>query len=92
MGWAVSDDQTTAVVQRRELNDPARRLEYQPAAAELYQRLVPSPVRSGSGLTPDGDVGRTMVGSTDRVRLISRRERDYDSRRDRDARPQPEAR
>jgi RNA polymerase sigma-70 factor (ECF subfamily) len=56
---------------RREPNDPARRLDDQPAAAELCQRLVRSRVSGGSGPTPDGDVGRTMAGSTDRVRLIS---------------------
>jgi hypothetical protein len=75
-----------------ELNDLARRLDDQQAVAELCQGLVPAPVSRGSGLTPDGDVGRTMAGSTGRLRLISQRERDYDSRRDRDARPQPEAR
>jgi hypothetical protein len=77
---------------RRELNDLARRLDDQPAAPELCEGLVPSPVSGGSGLTPDGDVGRTMAGSTDRVRHISQCEGDYDSRRDRDARPQSEAR
>jgi RNA polymerase sigma-70 factor (ECF subfamily) len=56
---------------RRELKDPARRLDDQPAVAELCQGLVPAPVSRGSGLTPDGDVGRTMAGSTDSVRLIS---------------------
>src|SRR6516225_4495938 len=109
MGWAVSEDQTTAVVQRYldelagdspaepivralldravrrlhllcatllhrsyprltrpplnvqadqhmrwELNDLARRLDNQPAAAELCEGLVPSPASSISGLTPDG--------------------------------------
>src|SRR5262249_18521819 len=72
---------------RRELDDLARRLDDQPAAAGLCQGLVPSPVSGGSGPTPDGDVGRTMAGSTDRVRLMSQCEGDYDSRRDRDARP-----
>ena len=75
-----------------ELNDLARRLDNQPAAAELCQGLVPSPVSRGSGFTPDGDVGRTRAGSTDRVRLIHQCKGDNDSRRDRDARPQPEAR
>jgi RNA polymerase sigma-70 factor (ECF subfamily) len=37
-----------------ELNDLARRLDDQPAAAELREGLVPSPAGSGSGLTPDG--------------------------------------
>jgi RNA polymerase sigma-70 factor (ECF subfamily) len=39
---------------RWELNDLARRLDDQPAAVELREGLVPSPVSSGSGLTPDG--------------------------------------
>ncbi len=39
---------------RWELNDLARRLDDQPAAVELSEGLVPSPVSSGSGLTPDG--------------------------------------
>jgi RNA polymerase sigma-70 factor (ECF subfamily) len=39
---------------RWELNDLARRLDEQPAAAELCEDLVPSRVTSGSGLTPDG--------------------------------------
>ena len=77
---------------RWELNDLARRLDDQPAVADLCQGLVPAPVSRGSELTPDGDVGRTRAGSTDRVRLISQCKGDYDSRRDRDARPQPEAR
>ena len=38
---------------RWELNDLARRLDDQPAAVELREELVPSPVTSGSGLTPD---------------------------------------
>jgi RNA polymerase sigma-70 factor (ECF subfamily) len=37
---------------RRELNDLARRLDDQPAAAELCERNLPSPVSSVSGLTP----------------------------------------
>ena len=56
---------------RWELNDLARRLDDQQAAAELCEWLVPSPVSSDSGPTPDGNVGRTMAGSTDRERLIS---------------------
>jgi RNA polymerase sigma factor (sigma-70 family) len=39
---------------RWELNDLARRLDEQPAAAELREELVPSPASSVSGLTPDG--------------------------------------
>ena len=39
---------------RWELNDLARRLDEQPAAVGLCEELVPSPVTSGSGLTPDG--------------------------------------
>jgi len=39
---------------RWELNDLARRLDEQPAAAELREELVPSPASSGSGLTPEG--------------------------------------
>jgi RNA polymerase sigma-70 factor (ECF subfamily) len=39
---------------RWELNDLARRLDDQPAAAELREGLVPSPVSSRSGLTPEG--------------------------------------
>ena len=39
---------------RWELNDLARRLDDQPAAAELNEGLVPSPPSSASGLSPDG--------------------------------------
>jgi RNA polymerase sigma-70 factor (ECF subfamily) len=39
---------------RWELNDLARRLDEQPAAVNLRDELVPSPVSSVSGLTPDG--------------------------------------
>jgi RNA polymerase sigma factor (sigma-70 family) len=39
---------------RWELNDLARRLDNQPAAAELCEGLVSSPATSGSGLTPNG--------------------------------------
>jgi RNA polymerase sigma-70 factor (ECF subfamily) len=39
---------------RWELNDLARRLDEQPAAAELCEGLVPAPASSASGLTPDG--------------------------------------
>ena len=39
---------------RWELNDLARRLDEQPAAAELREGLVPAPASSASGLTPDG--------------------------------------
>jgi RNA polymerase sigma-70 factor (ECF subfamily) len=39
---------------RWELNDLARRLDNQPAAAELCQGRVPAPASSTSGLSPDG--------------------------------------
>ena len=39
---------------RWELNDLARRLDEQPVAVDLREELVPSPVSSSSGLTPDG--------------------------------------
>src|SRR5439155_8444599 len=39
---------------RWELNDLARRLDEQPAAAGLCEGLVPAPASSVSGLTPDG--------------------------------------
>jgi RNA polymerase sigma-70 factor (ECF subfamily) len=39
---------------RWELNDLARRLDNQPAEAELCEGLVPAPASSISGLTPDG--------------------------------------
>jgi RNA polymerase sigma-70 factor (ECF subfamily) len=39
---------------RWELNDLARRLDEQPAAAELREGLVPAPASTGSGLSPDG--------------------------------------
>ncbi len=39
---------------RWELNDLARRLDEQPAVAELCEEFVPSPASSVSGLTPDG--------------------------------------
>ena len=38
---------------RWELNDLARRLDQQPAAAELNEGMVPAPLSSGSGLSPD---------------------------------------
>jgi RNA polymerase sigma factor (sigma-70 family) len=38
---------------RWELNDLARRLDEQPAAEDLREELMPSPVTSGSELTPD---------------------------------------
>ena len=44
------------------LNDLARRLDEQPAAAELCEGLVPSPARSASGLSPDG---RCMLRAID---------------------------
>jgi RNA polymerase sigma-70 factor (ECF subfamily) len=39
---------------RWELNDLARRLDEQPAAAELHESQVTAPASSGSGLTADG--------------------------------------
>jgi RNA polymerase sigma-70 factor (ECF subfamily) len=39
---------------RWELNDLARRLDEQPAVAELREELVPAPASSGSGLSPEG--------------------------------------
>ena len=39
---------------RRELNDPAGRLDSQPAAVELCEGLGPAPASSVSGLSPDG--------------------------------------
>jgi len=39
---------------RWELNDLARRLDHQPAAADLHEGLVPAPASSVSGLSPDG--------------------------------------
>jgi RNA polymerase sigma-70 factor (ECF subfamily) len=39
---------------RRELNELARRLDEQRAAAELREGLVPAPASNASGLTPDG--------------------------------------
>ena len=47
---------------RWELNDLARRLDSQPAAAELNEGLVPAPPSSGSGLTPNG---RRMLEAID---------------------------
>ena len=39
---------------RRELNDPAGRLDSQPTAVELREGLVRAPPSSASGLSPDG--------------------------------------
>jgi RNA polymerase sigma-70 factor (ECF subfamily) len=39
---------------RWELNDLARRLDNQPAAAELREGLLPAPASSDSGLSPEG--------------------------------------
>jgi RNA polymerase sigma-70 factor (ECF subfamily) len=39
---------------RWELNDLARRLDQEPASEEMREELVPAPVPSRSGLTPDG--------------------------------------
>jgi RNA polymerase sigma-70 factor (ECF subfamily) len=47
---------------RWELNDLARRLDHQPAAAEAGEWLVPAPATSGSALTPDG---RRMLEAID---------------------------
>jgi RNA polymerase sigma-70 factor (ECF subfamily) len=47
---------------RWELNDLARRLEEQPAAAELCEELVPAAASSGSSLTP---AGRRMLEAID---------------------------
>ena len=47
---------------RWELNDMARRLDEQPAAAELREELVPAPASSDSGLTPDA---RRMLEAID---------------------------
>src|SRR5262245_48766726 len=47
---------------RWELNDMARRLDEQPAAAELRDELVPAPASTDSGLTPDG---RRMLAAID---------------------------
>ena len=49
---------------RWELNDLARRLDEQPAAEELNERLVPAPTGSGSVLTPDG---RCMLEAIERL-------------------------
>ena len=47
---------------RWELNDLARRLDDQPVAVELREGLVPSPVSSGSGLSPDGRRMLQVIG------------------------------
>jgi len=47
---------------RWELNDLARRLDKQPAAAVLPEGELPSPASSGSGLSPDG---RRMLETID---------------------------
>ena len=49
---------------RWELNDLARRLDVQQAAAELREGLVPAPASSASGLTPDG---RRMLPAIDEL-------------------------
>jgi RNA polymerase sigma factor (sigma-70 family) len=49
---------------RWELNDLARRLDKQPAAVELHEGLVPAPLSSGSGLTPNG---RRMLEAIDNL-------------------------
>jgi hypothetical protein len=47
---------------RRELNDPAGRLDSQPATVELCEGLVPAPASSVSGLSPDGDRVLPAIG------------------------------
>ena len=49
---------------RWELNDPARRLDDQPAAAGLREGLVPAPASYASGSTPDG---RHMLATIDEL-------------------------
>jgi RNA polymerase sigma-70 factor (ECF subfamily) len=49
---------------RWELNDLARRLDEQPAAAELLDESVPAPASSASGLTPDA---RRMLEAIERL-------------------------
>ncbi len=49
---------------RWELNEMARRLDEQPAAAELLDESVPAPASSGSGLTPDA---RRMLEAIERL-------------------------
>jgi RNA polymerase sigma-70 factor (ECF subfamily) len=49
---------------RWELNEMARRLDEQPAAAELLGESVPAPASSGSGLTPDA---RRMLEEIERL-------------------------
>jgi RNA polymerase sigma-70 factor (ECF subfamily) len=49
---------------RWELNDMARRLDEQPAAAELHEDMAPVPASSGSVLTPDG---RRMLEAIDNL-------------------------
>jgi RNA polymerase sigma factor (sigma-70 family) len=49
---------------RWELNDIARRLDEQPAAVEINEGMLPTPISSGSGLTPDG---RRMLAAIDNL-------------------------
>jgi len=49
---------------RWELNEMARRLDKEPALAELLDESVPAPVSSGSGLTPDA---RRMLEAIERL-------------------------
>jgi RNA polymerase sigma-70 factor (ECF subfamily) len=49
---------------RWELNDLARRLDKQPERVELQEGMMPAPVSTGSGLTPDG---RRMLAAIDRL-------------------------
>ena len=60
---------------RWELNDLARRLDEQPAAAELLDESVPAPASSGSGLTPDARrmldaIGRLPEGEREAFELV----------------------
>jgi len=54
---------------RWELNDLARRLDEQPATAELREGLVPAPSSSVSGLTPNG---RRMLEAIDSLPELER--------------------
>jgi RNA polymerase sigma factor (sigma-70 family) len=54
---------------RWELNEMARRLDEQPAVAELSDESVPAPARSDSGLTPDA---RRMLEAIERLPVDER--------------------
>src|SRR5580692_4778115 len=49
---------------RWELNDVARRLDEQPTAVEVGEKMVPAPASSGSVLTPEG---RRMLNAIDEL-------------------------